>query len=116
MPYIVRKIKDSDPKSITCGIMRKLTAPKDFQGMDFTHVTITDVTKEHYHKEITEVYYVLNGSIAVKIDGKAESLEKGSLIMIYPNTKHKAWKTSKENAEILVVCCPPWSEEDEILT
>lgn len=115
MSYILRKIQDSDSKNITCGIMRKLTTVEDFKGMDFAYVTITDSTKEHYHKELTEVYYVLKGSIAVEIDGKIENLERGSLIMIYPNTNHKAWKTSKEDAEILVVCCPPWSEEDEIL-
>lgn len=95
--------------------MRNLTTPKDFKGMDFAHVTITDKTKKHYHKKLTECYYVLKGSIAVGIDGKIEKLKEGSLIMIYPNTIHKAWKISKEDAEILVVCCPPWSEEDEIL-
>ena len=115
MPYIVRKIEDSEPKNITCGTMRKLTTPEDFKEMDFVHVVITDVTKEHYHKELTEAYYVLKGSIAVEIDGNVENLKQGSLIMIYPNTKHKAWKTSEEDAEILVACCPPWSEEDEIL-
>ena len=115
MPYTVKKIKDSNPKNITCGIMRNLTISEDFKGMDFAHVTITDKTKEHYHKELTEVYYVLKGSIAVEIDGKVENLEKDSLIMIYPNINHKAWKTSKEDAEILVACCPPWREEDEML-
>ncbi len=115
MVYIIRKVKETQPVEITCGTMRKLTGSKDFEGMDIVHVTITDETKEHYHKKLTECYYVLKGAIAVEIDGKTESLEQGSLIMIYPNTKHKARKTSRENAEILVVCCPPWSEEDEIL-
>jgi len=95
--------------------MRNLTTVEDFKKVDFAHVTITDSTKEHYHKGLTEVYYVLKGSIAVEIDREVENLERGSLIMISPNTNHKAWKTSKEDAEILVVCCPPWSEEDEIL-
>ena len=113
--YIVRKVADADSKEITCGIMRQLTGPKDFSHMDFVHVTITDSTKKHYHKKLTEVYFVLKGSIGVEIDGKVEHLDKGSLIMISPNTNHKAWKTSKADAEILVACCPPWSEEDEIL-
>lgn len=95
--------------------MRKLTTFEDFKGMDFVYVTITDKTKKHYHKKLTECYFVLKGSVAIKIDGKIENLEEGSLIMIYPNTNHEAWKTSKEDAEILVACCPPWSEEDEIL-
>ncbi len=115
MAYIVRKVKDSNPAEITCGMMRKLTFPEDFKDLDIVHVTIKDETKEHYHKKLTECYYVLKGSIAVEIDGKTEKLEKGSLIMIYPNTNHKAKRTSEEDAEILVVCCPPWSEEDEIL-
>jgi len=115
MTYIVRKVKNSKPENITCGIMRKLTTTEDFKGMDFAQVTITDATNEHYHRQLTEVYYVLKGSIVVEVDGEKENLEKGSLIMIYPNTKHKAWKTSKEDAKILVVCCPPWNEKDEIL-
>lgn len=115
MAYIIRKIQDSNPKDITCGIMRNLTTLKDCKEMDFAHVTITDNTKKHYHKEITECYYVLKGSIAIEIDGKVENLKEGSLIMIYPNTNHKAWKIGEKDAEILVVCCPPWSEEDEIL-
>lgn len=115
MPHLIRRVKDADPRQITCGIMRKLTAADDFKGMDIVHVTITDSTKEHYHKKLTEVYYVLKGSIDVEVDDKIEHLEKGQMIMIFPNTNHKAWKSTKENAEILVVCCPPWSEEDEIL-
>lgn len=113
--HIVRKVKDSNPREITCGIMRDLTNSEDFNGMDFVHVTISDSTKRHYHKKLTEVYYVLKGSIDVELDGKTKHLDKGSLIMIFPNTEHKAWKTSKEDAEILVACCPPWREEDEIL-
>lgn len=115
MAYIIRKIKDGAPREITCGVMRKLTGPEDFQGMDLVHVTIKDETKRHYHKKLTECYFVLKGSIVVEVDGKIENLEKGSLIMIYPNANHKAWKKSKEDAEILVACCPPWSEEDEIV-
>ena len=113
--HIVRKVKDSNPGEITCGVMRNLTKTEDFQGMDFVHVTISDSTKKHYHKKLTEVYFVLKGSIEVDLDGKIEHLEEGSLIMIFPNTNHNACKTSDEDAEILVACCPPWSEEDEIL-
>lgn len=115
MGYIVRKIKEAIPKEITCGILRNLTTTEDFKEMDFAHVTITGATKRHYHKRLTECYYVLKGSITVEIDGQREHLDEGSLLMIYPNTKHKAEKISKEDAEILVICSPPWSEGNEIL-
>jgi len=95
--------------------MRNLTTPNDFKDMDFAHVTITDGTTKHFHKKLTEVYFVLKGSIAVELDGKVEKLKTGEMIMIFPKTSHKAWKTSKQNAEILVICSPPWAEEDEIM-
>ncbi|UCG95645.1 MAG: cupin domain-containing protein [archaeon] len=113
--HIVRKLEDASPREITCGTMRNLTKMEDFEGMDFVQVTISDSTKRHYHKKLTEAYFVLKGSIEVEIDGKVEKLDKGSLIIIFPNTKHKARKIGEGDAEILVVCCPPWSEEDEIL-
>jgi len=115
MPHLVRNIKEAEPKQITCGIMRKLTDEKDFKDMDIVHVTVKNSTKKHYHRKLTEVYYVLKGSIDMEIDGKIKNLKKGHMIMIFPGTNHKAWKTSKYDAELLVICCPPWTEEDEIL-
>jgi len=115
MAYIVKKVKDAEARDITCGIMHNLTTTEDFKDMDFVHVTVTAETKEHYHKQLTEVYYVLKGAIDVELDGTIEHLEKDEMIMIYPNTNHKARKTSEEDAEILVICSPPWAEEDEIL-
>ena len=115
MPHLVRKLKDAQPTEITCGMMRKLTDANNFNGMDIVHVTIKDSTKKHFHKKLTEVYYILKGSIDIEIDDKVEHLSKNSMIMIFSKTNHKAWKTSKEDAELLVVCSPPWTEEDEIL-
>ncbi len=115
MPHIVRKVQDASPERITCGLMRKLTGNTDSKSMDFAYVTIKEPTKRHFHKKLTEVYFVLKGAINVELDGKTEHLKKGQMVMIFPNTNHKAWKTSKTGAEILVVCSPPWSEEDEIL-
>jgi mannose-6-phosphate isomerase-like protein (cupin superfamily) len=117
MPYIVRSIQNAKTKQITCGLLSELTDDKDFKGMGISHIKIKDSTRKHRHKKLTEIYYVLKGSIDVEIDNKKiEHLKEGQMIMIFPKTTHKAWKTSKEDAELLVVCCPPWSENDEFLT
>ena len=114
--HLVRTVGDASPREITCGTMRELTSSKDFPGMDIVHVTIGSETKRHYHKRLTEVYFVLKGSIVMEVDGKKEGLKEGGMVMIFPNTEHKAWKASKGSAEILVICCPPWTKEDEVLT
>ncbi len=114
MTHIVRKVKDAKPRDITCGVMRDLTNSTDCKNMDMVHVTITDSTKKHYHKKLTEIYFVLKGAIDVELDDKVEHLAEGEMIMIFPETNHKARKTSKEDAEILVICLPPWAESDEV--
>ena len=54
MAHIVRKVKDANPREITCGIMRDLTTDKDSKGFDFVYVTIIDSTKEHYEGSWSE--------------------------------------------------------------
>jgi mannose-6-phosphate isomerase-like protein (cupin superfamily) len=100
--------RPGQPKQITCGIMRELTKT---DKLDISHVTITKSTKKHYHKKLTEFYYVLKGKLDVETDGIVEHLEPGQIIMISPGTEHEA----HGNAEVLVICTPPWAEEDEVL-
>jgi len=113
--HIIRKVEDAKPEKIICGILRNLTTAEDSKEFDLAHITITDSTENHFHKRITEVYYVLKGSIDVEIDKKTVHLEVGEMILIHPNTNHKATKGSSEDAEILAICSPPWSEDDENL-
>ena len=54
--HIVKKVKDSKPQDITCGIMRILTSSKDSEAVDVAHVTIVNSTKTHYHEKLTEIF------------------------------------------------------------
>ena len=113
MPHVVTRKGDTSPEKITCGIMRGLVKSKDFDKLDIAHIKITKTTKKHYHNKLTEFYYILKGILNVNIDGNIENLKEGDIIMISPGTIHEAH--SKQGAEILVICSPQWTEEDEIL-
>ena len=115
MSYIIKRTGESELQNTTCGVMRGLIKKSDFKDFDFAHFVITGETTEHYHNKLTEVYYILKGCLAVEIGGRIEKLKKGFLIMIYPGTRHKAWRVGKEDVEMIVVCSPPWTEEDEVL-
>jgi mannose-6-phosphate isomerase-like protein (cupin superfamily) len=99
------------PVEITCGIMRKIIGKEDCGKVDFADIEVLKETKRHYHKRLTEFYYVLSGALKVELDGKMHEAKQGELVMITPGTKHKAWG----KAHLLVVCCPPWEEKDEIV-
>lgn len=91
--------------------MYALIKENEFKDVDFAFIEVRGGTKKHYHKKLTEFYYVIGGSLEVELDGVREKLEKGSIIQIMPHTNHKAYG----NADLLVICSPPWREEDEIV-
>jgi len=115
MPYLIKKLEEVKLQDTTCGVMRGFIKESDSKDFDFAHFVITGETKEHYHNKLTEVYYILKGCLAVEIGDKVEKLTEGSLMMIHPGTKHKAWKVGEKDVEMIVVCSSPWAEEDEVL-
>lgn len=114
MSYLIRKTSDIKEKEIICGLIKELTTKEDFGNANISYVQITGETKKHYHTKMTEFYYVLAGRIKMELDDNREECEKGSLIVIYPNTRHKAKKLS-ERADVLVVCSPAFDQADEFV-
>ncbi len=65
----------------------------------------------HYHEEMEEIYYVVEGKGQMVLDGEEINLDKGDLIYISPDVEHRAHGDFK----VLVISKPPWSKEDHIL-
>jgi CheY-like chemotaxis protein/quercetin dioxygenase-like cupin family protein len=62
----------------------------------------------HFHKRATELYYVLDGSGAISLDGVEHGLRKGSLVQIPPGVVHGA----RGRMRVLVVGIPDIAEDD----
>ena len=67
-----------------------------------------DGGKLHYHKRATELYYVLEGSGSVILDGVEEQVSKGSLVHIPPGVVHGA----RGRMRVLVVGIPDIDDDD----
>jgi quercetin dioxygenase-like cupin family protein len=67
-----------------------------------------DGAKLHYHKRSTELYYVLEGSGSVLLDGVAHPVSKGSLVHIPPGVVHGALGRMR----VLVVGVPDIGDDD----
>lgn len=70
-----------------CGQSERFFTGKDKGALGLHRTTISDA-KPHYHKVMTEVYYVLEGSGAIMLDGVRYAVEKGSAILIPPGVVH----------------------------
>ena len=63
----------------------------------------------------SEIYYVLEGSKKLKINGKAYYLEKDDSAYIPPNSKQFIQNSGSINLRFLCIVEPAWKEEDEVL-
>jgi mannose-6-phosphate isomerase-like protein (cupin superfamily) len=74
----------------------------------WAHAVDIDGAKLHYHKRSTELYYVLQGSGSVLLDGVEQEVQAGALVHIPPGVIHGA----RGRMRVLVVGIPDIAEDD----
>ena len=112
MGYLVRQIPDDvQPVPCPCGESIRAITGKDTDLASIHVVTISKDSKVHYHRNITEFYYVLEGEGELLLNDDIVKLKPGTLVMIEPLTKHRA----RGNLKILNIVIPPFDESDEYI-
>ena len=107
--YSVVNLADVTPVACTCGMTRRAFAD-DPDGIASLHVVDISVdAKTHYHKKLTEIYYVLEGTGQMELDGDRIDVGPGSAVLIKPGCRHRAIGKMK----ILNVPVPAFDPEDE---
>jgi mannose-6-phosphate isomerase-like protein (cupin superfamily) len=66
---------------------------------------------KHYHKECTEVYYILEGQGKMELNGDVIDVAPGTVVVIEPFTMHRLW--SAEGVRTIVFGVPAFRQEDE---
>ena len=107
---LVRHEDEAPRERSTCGWRYRLISKEDAdRGVAaWTHVVDIDGSREHYHKRITEIYYVLDGEGALRLDGVEHPIRKGSLVHIPPGVVHGAVGRMR----VLVVGIPDIRDDD----
>ncbi len=72
-------------------------------------VEISAESRVHYHKRMTEFYYVLEGQGQIELDEQVFDIGPGSAVMIQPGCRHRAIGKLK----ILNVPVPAFDPDDE---
>lgn len=94
-----------------CGTARRgLAEVSDYPGT--IHLTeISSDAKLHYHKTLTETYYILEcaADAQLQLDDARIDLQPGMLVMIRPGTRHRAIGKMK----ILNIVYPKFDPRDE---
>jgi mannose-6-phosphate isomerase-like protein (cupin superfamily) len=93
-----------------CGWRDRLISREDvaLNPAAWAHAVDIEGAKLHFHKRATELYYVLEGSGVLVLDGVEQEVRKGTLVHIPPGVVHGA----RGRMRVLVIGIPDIAEDD----
>ena len=100
-----------EPVACPCGQARRgLAEGADFPGT-IHRTDISNTARTHYHRRLTETYYILEcgPDAKIELDGEQRPLKPGMCIMIRPGVRHRAIGAMR----VLIVCLPKFDPHDE---
>jgi mannose-6-phosphate isomerase-like protein (cupin superfamily) len=112
-PWIVVDFEQLPAVSCPCGTsQRALADAPQFPGtIHRTEIGIE--AKPHFHRRLTETYYILrcDDAAAIELDGQRVAVRPGMLVVIPPNVVHRA----VARMTILNIVFPKFDPTDEVV-
>lgn len=108
---IVKRLADTASVECPCGDAFRVLTGADNDRLSVHVVRISRASKAHYHKRLTETYYVLEGTGDIELDGERTPIAPGTVAHIPPGVRHRA----VGDLVVLNVVTPPFDPSDEFL-
>jgi mannose-6-phosphate isomerase-like protein (cupin superfamily) len=88
--FRIANLAELAPVTCPCGQARRAFVD-DPDGVASLHVVeISADARAHYHKRMTEIYYILEGTGEIELDGERHPVRPGDAILIKPGCRHRA--------------------------
>ena len=97
-----------------CGTARRAFAEAAAGRASLHLVEVKQDSERHYHRRLTEIYYVLSGEGHMEIDGELRPLAPGDAVFIPTGVVHRA-VPGREPMTILNFVMPAFDTSDEVL-
>ncbi len=98
-----------DPVPCPCGMTRRAFVEDSDKTCSLHVVDISEDARTHYHKKLTELYYILEGNGQMELDGELFDVGPGTSILIKPGCRHRAIGKLK----IINIPVPAFDPDDE---
>lgn len=109
--FIVRHQSDAPSVPCPCGSSTRILTAAD-GGPCSLHVTTIRDSVRHYHRDTTEVYYILSGTGRMELNGEWVEVSPGSVVRIDAGTRHQLVANGCE-VRTIVVAIPAFNPDDE---
>lgn len=85
------------------------------QSLAEARVPVGTRTIPHYHVKTEEIYYIVQGSGRMTIEGEQCDVTVGDAIAIPPGQVHQIENIGSEELRLLCCCSPPYEHDDTVL-
>jgi len=111
--YRIVHFDEIAPVSCPCGQARRAFADEPESPGTVHRTEITADAKAHYHRRLTETYFVLDcgADAQMELDGRRIPVRQGSCILIPPGVVHRAVGPMT----VLIAVVPKFDPTDEVL-
>jgi len=107
--YVVADMNAIEAKACPCGMSRRAFVSDDNPVATLHMVDISKDSQTHYHKKLTEIYFILEGEGQMELDGELIAVKPETAIFIKPGCRHRAVGRMK----ILNMPVPAFDPADE---
>lgn len=109
--FVVRHCDEAPTVPCPCGESTRILTAAD-GGPCSVHVTTIRDSVRHYHRDTTEVYYILSGTGKMELNAEWATISPGSVVRIDAGTRHRL-VADGDAVTTLVVAFPPFNAADE---
>lgn len=107
--YLVAQLEQIDPIRCPCGFTRRAFAVPENSTATMHLLQLTEDSQVHYHKRLTEIYLILEGSGHMELDGETLPVTPMTSILIRFGCRHRAVGKMR----IIIVAIPKFDPSDE---
>ncbi len=107
--YTIAQLDTMDAVKCPCGFSRRAFVSPDNPVATLHMVDISEDSRVHYHKKMTEIYLILEGEGTMELDGDRIPVKPLTSIFIKPGCRHRAIGKMR----IINVPVPAFDPEDE---
>ncbi|MGB0153096.1 MAG: cupin domain-containing protein [Verrucomicrobiales bacterium] len=108
--FQITQLAELDPTPCPCGHSRRAFINDENSVASMHLVEIKQDSELHFHKKMTELYYILEGEGHIEVDGEVHPLTPGTAVLIKPGCRHRAVGS---NLKILNIPVPKFDPADE---
>jgi mannose-6-phosphate isomerase-like protein (cupin superfamily) len=93
-------------------LLDRSNAPVSNHSLAEATLDAGQATTRHYHKVSEEIYYLVEGSGEMDVDGEMRTVTVGDAILIPPGAWHQLTNTGDGPLRLLCSCAPAYQHDD----